>query len=431
MEELKFPAKFVGWVMECVEILHYSIGVNGEYTESFDATRGLRQGDTMSPLLCHFYGIFRPTWIKVSLYFSGVKQCDKDLIIQQLGYITGSTRYQRISKCKNDTDAPDMEKKYTVQPTISLPDTRSPHPPIKGHILEQGEELVHYIPGIKPICVKDLPSVFYGKGRKKLPFVLDAISLSVNKAQYTLFTTIEALEPQVIEALQAKFPVPIFTVGPTIPYFDTEFKTNSHNQPSPNYMAWLNDQPKDSVLYISQGSFMSVSNQQLDEIKAGVQSSRIRTFGVARENASLLTDGGENGNRGIVLPWCNQLRVLCHPSVGAFWSHCGWNSTKEGAFAGVPFLTFPIAADQITNSKLIVEDWKIGWRVNNESENLVKRDEIALLVQRFLDLDSYQGREMRRRAMEIRKSCQEAIEGGAIQGNIDRFIRDISQSPRR
>ncbi|XP_060195159.1 UDP-glycosyltransferase 87A2-like [Lycium barbarum] len=297
--------------------------------------------------------------------------------------------------------------------------------------MQQGEELVHYIPGIKPICVKDLPSVFYGKGIEKLPFVLDAISLLVNKAQYTLLITIEALEPQVIEALQAKFPVPIFTVGPTIPYFDTEFKTNSHNQPSPNYMAWLNDQPKDSVLYISQGSFMSVSNQQLDEIKAGVQSSSIRTFGVARENASLLTDGGENGNRGIVLPWCNQLRVLCHPSVGAFWSHCGWNSTKEGAFAGVPFLTFPIAADQITNSKLIVEDWKIGWRVNNESENLVKRDEIALIVQRFLDLDSYQGREMRRRAMEIRKSCQQAIEGGAIQGNIDRFIRDISQSPRR
>lgn len=33
----------------------------------------------------------------------------------------------------------------------------------------------------------------------------------------------------------------------------------------------------------------------------------------------------------------------------------------------------------LINSKQIVEDWKIGWRVSKESENMVKRDEIALL----------------------------------------------------
>ncbi|XP_016558181.2 UDP-glycosyltransferase 87A2 [Capsicum annuum] len=284
----------------------------------------------------------------------------------------------------------------------------------QANFTEQGEEVVNHIPGVKPICVKDLPSAFNIKRRKMLPFLLEAVSESVNKAQYALFTTIEALESQVIEALRAKFPVPIFTVGPTIPYFDTEFKTN---QPSSNYLSWLDDQPKDSVLYISQGSFMSVSKEQLDEIIAGVHSSGVRSFWVAREDTSLLTDAV--GNKGIVVPWCDQLKVLCHPSVGGFWSHCGWNSIKEGAYAGIPFLTFPIGADQFTNSKQIVEDWKIGWRINKEREKLVKRDEIAMLLQK-----------MRRRAMEIRKTCQEAIEGGAIQGHIDKFIRDISHGPR-
>uniref|UniRef100_M1AK37 UDP-glucosyltransferase n=1 Tax=Solanum tuberosum TaxID=4113 RepID=M1AK37_SOLTU len=103
-----------------------------------------------------------------------------------------------------------------------------------------------------------------------LPFLLQVVSQLANKAQYALFTTIGALESQVIEALQAEVPVPIFTVGPTIPFSDTEFKTN---QPSPNYLSWLDDQPKDSALYISQGSFMSVSKEQLDEIIAGVHSS--------------------------------------------------------------------------------------------------------------------------------------------------------------
>ncbi|KAL3376604.1 hypothetical protein AABB24_003173 [Solanum stoloniferum] len=291
--------------------------------------------------------------------------------------------------------------------------------------LKQGEEVVNYIPGIKPICVKDFPSSFNRK-REMLPFLLEYVSQMASKAQYALFTTIEALESQVIEVLQAELPVPIFTVGPTIPFFDTEFKTN---QLSPNYLSWLDDQPKDSVLYISQGSFMSVSKEQLDEIIAGVHSSSVRTFWVARENVSLLTNG--IGKRGIVVPWCDQLKVLCHPSVGGFWSHCGWNSTKEGAFAGVPFLTFPIGADQFTNSKQIVEDWKIGWRINKESEKLVKRDEIAQLLQSFMDHDSYEGKEMRRRAMEIRNTCLEAIDGGTIQGNIDKFIRDIFRDTRQ
>ncbi|KAK9940882.1 hypothetical protein M0R45_017518 [Rubus argutus] len=58
------------------------------------------------------------------------------------------------------------------------------------------------------------------------------------------------------------------------------------------------------------------------------------------------------GGVGFVVPWCDQLRVLCHSSVGGFWSHYGWNSAKEAVFAGVPLLTF-------------VEDWKIGWRVKS------------------------------------------------------------------
>ncbi|WMV15262.1 hypothetical protein MTR67_008647 [Solanum verrucosum] len=106
-----------------------------------------------------------------------------------------------------------------------------------------------------------------------------------------------------------------------------------------------------------------------------------------------------------------------------------FNQGGWGAFAGVPFLTFPIVTDQFTNSKQIVEDWKIGWRINKESENLVKKDEIALLLQSFMDLDNHQGKEIRRRAMEIRKTCQEAIEGGSIQVNIDKFIRDRYFSP--
>lgn len=65
----------------------------------------------------------------------------------------------------------------------------------------------------------------------------------------------------------------------------------------------------------------------------------------------------ENDEIGLVVPWCEQLSVLCHTSVGGFWSQCGWSSTCEAIFAGLPMLTFPSHWDQVSNTKLLVEDW--------------------------------------------------------------------------
>ncbi|XP_021803392.1 UDP-glycosyltransferase 87A2-like isoform X2 [Prunus avium] len=190
-------------------------------------------------------------------------------------------------------------------------------------------------------------------------------------------------------------------------------------------------QPKHSVLYISLGSFLSVSKAQMDEIVAGVQNSGARFLWVARGDASKLKDGV--GDKGLVVSWCDQLRVLCHDSIGGFWSHCGWNSTLEAVYAGVPILTCPIFGDQIPNAKKIMEDWKIGCRVLKkkkkkgfEEEDLVTREEIVQLVQRFMDLESKEGKEMRERAKQLQETCQGAIaKGGSSDTNLDAFIKDV------
>ncbi|XP_019167342.1 PREDICTED: UDP-glycosyltransferase 87A2-like [Ipomoea nil] len=303
---------------------------------------------------------------------------------------------------------------------------------VNGHVdadlAEKGDEVVDYIPGVSSILVKDLPPpLIHGKhlGPAMRSLLLDAIS-AAQEAQYLVFTSVADLESAaIIEALRPKLKTPIYSIGTAIPnYFPIPTQ-------EPDYLTWLDAQPASSVLYISQGSFLSLSAGQLEEIVAGVCESGVRFFWVARENAEWLRERGGGGEQGLIVPWCDQLRVLRHRSVGGFWSHCGWNSTKEGAFAGVPFLAFPIALDQFTNCKQIVEDWKIGWKVKKgcDKDGIVRRREIAQLLRRFMGSDECnESKELKRRAKQIGEMCRQSLEGGSAKHNLLQFIQDISRN---
>ncbi|XP_075095197.1 secreted RxLR effector protein 78-like [Nicotiana tabacum] len=51
IEGLRFPEKFIKWVMNCIKTVNYSILLNGESVAPFNAAKGLSQGDPMSPFL--------------------------------------------------------------------------------------------------------------------------------------------------------------------------------------------------------------------------------------------------------------------------------------------------------------------------------------------------------------------------------------------
>ncbi|KAJ4968180.1 hypothetical protein NE237_014881 [Protea cynaroides] len=125
-------------------------------------------------------------------------------------------------------------------------------------------------------------------------------------------------------------------------------------------------------------------------------------------------------DRGLLVNWCPQDKVLLHSSIGGFLTHCGWNSILESISGGVPMLCWPFFADQQTNCRYACTTWGIGLEINND----VKRDEVESLVKELMEGE--RGKMMRKKVLEWKEKAEEATkQGGPCFNNFDKLIKSV------
>ncbi|OAY69868.1 Crocetin glucosyltransferase, chloroplastic, partial [Ananas comosus] len=231
------------------------------------------------------------------------------------------------------------------------------------------------LPGLAPLRIRDLPSFLattseddpYAAFLDEFRETLDAIERGEDGAHATgvkptvLVNTFDALEPS---ALKSVDDLNLIAIGPVIPSLAAlEGAAESKDLFAPDekrYMEWLDGKVEGSVVYVSFGSMSVVKKRQMEEIRKGLkQSGRPYLWVVRKDNKEAESiEPEEQDQKGMVVSWCSQIRVLNHAAVGCFVTHCGWNSTVESVAAGCPRCACPSGRIR-GRTRADAEEW--GW----------------------------------------------------------------------
>uniref|UniRef100_A0ACD5TDY3 Uncharacterized protein n=1 Tax=Avena sativa TaxID=4498 RepID=A0ACD5TDY3_AVESA len=225
-----------------------------------------------------------------------------------------------------------------------------------------------------------------------------------------LVNTFHELERAAIDAL----PIACVPIGPLLDD-DDDIGTGDNG-----VMAWLDAQPPRSVVYVAFGSLVDIGPVETAELAEGLAGAGRPFLWVVRDGKrlDLLPEAvlaACDHDKGKIVAWCPQGRVLGHVAVGCFVTHCGWNSVTEALAAGVPVVGYPWWSDQFTNAKLLVE-YGVGVRLPAP----VTRDALRMCVDEVMD--GTEAATMWERATSWKEEAASAMAHG---GSSDRNLLDF------
>ncbi|KAM3701792.1 hypothetical protein ACJW30_05G201600 [Castanea mollissima] len=280
--------------------------------------------------------------------------------------------------------------------------------PIKDNLIWLSKEI--------PACSSnELPWSFLGDSKiQNLIFEYHALRMNqyVKQCNWLLCNSFHELDSAVCDLILGILPIGPLLLGNQLSnYVGSFWPQNSA------CLSWLDKQPVGSVIYVAFGSIATFSQQQFDELALGLELISQPFLWIVRSD---ITDGPlaeflqvfrtRLNDRGMIVEWAPQEKVLDHPSIACFVSHCGWNSTLECISMGVRFLCWPFFTDQFHNRSYICDVWKIGLghEIKTKIETLLSDDGI------------------KRNLLQLKKMAKTSVtEGGSSFKNFESFIEQL------
>lgn len=229
----------------------------------------------------------------------------------------------------------------------------------------------------------------------------------------------------------------VWAVGPLLPVDSSVMKRGgSSSVPVNDVVSWLDQRGERKVVYVCFGSQTILTKDQTVAIASGLLKSGVHFIWSIKDGAHAKktnNDNNENNekedseeaivgsgsDRGLVIRgWAPQVLILRHRAVGAFLTHCGWNSVLESVVAGVPLLAWPMTADQYVDATLLVEELKVAKRVCEGEKTVPDSDELGRVLAESVGGSG--GEEIASRALKLKDAALGAVREG---GSSDKDLR--------
>ncbi|KAL0402850.1 UNVERIFIED_CONTAM: UDP-glycosyltransferase 76F1 [Sesamum radiatum] len=297
----------------------------------------------------------------------------------------------------------------------------------KGYLPVQDARSEEPIEELPPLRIKDLP-VITTSHPEKLYRLLEGMIQETKASSGLIWNSFEELEESSLAKLRQDFQIPIFPIGP----FHKHFAASSSSLLAEDHssISWLDKHAPNSVIYVSFGSIAAIEEKDFLEVAWGLANSRHPFLWVVRpglirgaEWLEPLPEGFLESldGKGHIVKWAPQLEVLAHPSVGAFWTHNGWNSTLESICEGVPMICTPCFTDQLVNARYVSHVWKVGVQL----ENGLSRDKIEMAIKRVME--EKEGEEVRERVVHLQEKANLCVQpGGSSYESLKNLVNYVS-----
>ncbi|KAF4385592.1 hypothetical protein F8388_010148 [Cannabis sativa] len=288
------------------------------------------------------------------------------------------------------------------------------------------KQIIQLSPNMPSINTEKFPWTIDGSTKQKRLFQVYFKACQASEiAEWCLCNTTYDIESSAL-SLNPKF----LSIGPLM----ANQANNSSDIPGSQFWAedssclnWLDQQKPCSVIYIAFGSLTIHDNTQILELARGLELIGKPFLWVVRpgfvsgdlehEFDPLRILG--NNNFGKLVSWAPQQKVLSHPSIACFVSHCGWNSTIEGLSNGVPFLCWPYFGDQFLDKAYICDVWKVGIELEPSESGIILSQEIEIKVNKLLGDE-----EIRKKSIQLKEMILKNIaKDGQSSKNLDKFIK--------
>ncbi|XP_021688608.2 flavonoid 3-O-glucosyltransferase [Hevea brasiliensis] len=282
-------------------------------------------------------------------------------------------------------------------------------------------KMLDFLPGFSGICATDIPpEITCGDLNSPMPRMLHKMGLMLPKATAVAINSFEEIDTAMVNLTNSRFKK-FLNIGPlvlTLP----DLKISD----SEGCLQWLDKQKQESVAYISFGSTVMPPPHELEALAEALETSGFHFIWSIRGNPEEKLPKGfleRTKDKGIVVSWAPQLKILQHEATGAFITHCGWNSVLESIVGGVPMICRAFFGDQRLNMRTIENVWGVGTGIGDGE---ITKDGAMKALE--LVLSSEEGQYMRQKLEDIRKLAFDAVQShGSSTANFETLTAVITK----